>query len=126
MTTPQKINVVRAAEAQISTQFEPYIVGDVNNHQVKVAKFGAEFDWHAHELEDEAFFVLVGRIAIDFQDGTVTLDSGDFLVVPRTIKHRPRALSNNPIVLMFEPASTLNTGDADSTYTHEALNRLSP
>ena len=123
---PRKLNIVERANAQIEKQFDPFVVGDVNDYQVKVAKFGPEFDWHAHEEEDEAFFILSGTIAIDFRDGTVTLDEGDFLIVPKTTEHRPRALTDNPIVLMFEPATTINTGDAESDLTQTALRRLSP
>ena len=123
---PRKLNIVERANAQIEKQFDPFVVGDVNDYQVKVAKFGPEFDWHAHEEEDEAFFILSGTIAIDFRDGTVTLDEGDFLIVPRTTEHRPRALTDNPIVLMFEPATTINTGDAESDLTQTALRRLNP
>ena len=64
---PSKINVLEAVDRKVKEVFHPFIVGDVNDSQVKVAKFGAEFDWHAHEREDEAFFVLRGRIAIDFR-----------------------------------------------------------
>jgi hypothetical protein len=60
---PSKINVLEAVDRKIRQVFHPFIVGDVNEAQVKVAKFGAEFDWHAHERGDEAFFVLRGRIA---------------------------------------------------------------
>jgi mannose-6-phosphate isomerase-like protein (cupin superfamily) len=67
---PSKINVLDAVDRKVKETFHPFIVGDVNDSQVKVAKFGAEFDWHAHEREDEAFFVLRGRIAIDFRDGS--------------------------------------------------------
>ena len=80
---PRKLNIVERANAQIEKQFDPFVVGDVNDYQVKVAKFGPKFDWHAHEEEDEAFFILSGTIAIDFRDGTVTLDEGDFLIVPK-------------------------------------------
>ncbi len=89
-----------------------------------MAKFGAEFDWHAHEREDEAFFVLRGRIAIDFRDGVQELGEGDFIVVPRGVEHRPRSLSLEPVILMFEPSSTLNTGDATSALTVRELDRL--
>ena len=121
---PRKVNIVEAADRQISTVFEPYIVGDVNNSQVKVAKFGTAFDWHSHANEDEGFFVLRGRIAIDFRDGTVELEEGDFIVVPRTVEHRPRSLTEKPTVMLFEPSSILNTGDAESGYTLENLKRL--
>ena len=121
---PSKINIVEVADRKIKKVFHPFIVGDVNESQVKVAKFGATFDWHAHDNEDEAFLVLRGRIAIDFRDGVAELDEGDFLVVPKGVEHRPRSLSHEPIVLMFEPATTLNTGNAESDLTVAELERL--
>jgi mannose-6-phosphate isomerase-like protein (cupin superfamily) len=121
---PAKLNIVQSADQQIFDVFDPHVVGDVNESQVKVAKFGDFFDWHAHPEEDEAFLVMRGRIAIDFRDGSVELGEGDFIVVPRTIEHRPRSLTVEPIVLMFEPATILNTGDADSDLTITELKRL--
>jgi mannose-6-phosphate isomerase-like protein (cupin superfamily) len=121
---PSKINILEAADRKIKHVFRPFIVGDVNDSQVKVAKFGETFDWHAHDREDEAFLVLRGRIAIDFRDGAVDLGEGDFIVVPRGVEHRPRSLAHEPIVLMFEPSTTLNTGNADSALTVTELARL--
>ncbi|WEX09896.1 cupin domain-containing protein [Chelativorans sp. AA-79] len=121
---PRKINLLEAADRQIQKVFDPHVAGDVNESQAKVAKFGEVFDWHAHEKEDEAFLVLRGRIAIDFRDGSVELDEGEFLVVPRAVEHRPRSLTREPVVLMFEPATTLNTGNAESDLTVTELKRL--
>ena len=124
MTVPRKINLVSAAESQINGVWQPHIAGDINDSQVKIAKFGEVFDWHAHEAEDEGFLVLKGRIAIDFRDGSVELGEGDFLVVPRGVEHRPRSITPEPIVLMVEPSTTLNTGNAQSALTVTQLNRL--
>ena len=124
MTVPRKINLVSAAESQIGGVWQPHIAGDINDSQVKIAKFGEVFDWHAHEAEDEGFLVLKGRIAIDFRDGSVEMGEGDFLVVPRGVEHRPRSLTPEPIVLMVEPSTTLNTGNAQSALTVTQLNRL--
>jgi mannose-6-phosphate isomerase-like protein (cupin superfamily) len=121
---PRAFNLIQAADEQITKAFDPHIAGDVNDSQVKIAKFGDVFDWHAHQNEDEAFLVLRGRVAIDFRDGTVELGEGDFVVVPRAIEHRPRSLTSQPVVLMFEPATTLNTGDAKSNLTVADLKRL--
>ena len=121
---PRKINLVEAADRAIDKVFDPHIAGDVNDAQAKVAKFGEMFDWHAHENEDEAFLVLRGRIAIDFRDGAVELGEGDFIVVPRAVEHRPRSLTKEPVVLMFEPSTTLNTGNAKSDLTVTDLKRL--
>lgn len=121
---PRKIALLEAADRRIEKVFDPHIAGDVNDSQVKIAKFGAVFDWHSHDEEDEAFLVLRGRIAIDFRDGVVELGEGEFIVVPKTVKHRPRALTEEPVVLMFEPATTLNTGNAESDLTVSDLKRL--
>src|SRR5579872_3923058 len=120
---PRKINLLDAAK-QITQVFKPRIAGDVNDSQVKIAKFGEAFDWHAHEHEDEAFLVLSGRVAIDFRDGAVEMGEGDFIVVPRGIEHRPRSLTKEPVVLMFEPATTVNTGNAPGRFTVTELERL--
>lgn len=121
---PRKINLLDEADRRIEKVFDPHIAGDVNNAQVKIAKFGETFDWHTHEDEDEAFLVLRGRIAIDIRDGSIELGEGEFMVVPRTVEHRPRSLTAEPVVLMFEPATTLNTGDAASDLTVAELKRL--
>ena len=123
---PEVMNIVAAADRQITETFDPFFVGDVNDAQVKVAKFGEAFDWHSHADGDEAFLVLRGRIAIDFRDGTVELGDGDFMVVPRAVEHRPRSLTREPLVLMIEPASTVNTGSVVSERTVKDLKRLSP
>jgi len=123
---PEKINILASAERQIKETFDPHIVGDVNDSQVKVAKFGKEFDWHSHADEDEGFLVLSGRIAIDFRDGTVELGEGDYLTVPRTVEHRPRSLTEEPVVVLFEPSTTLNTGDTVNDLTVSELKRLQP
>ena len=121
---PRKINLVQAADTKISKVFDPHVAGDINDSQAKVAKFGEVFDWHAHEAEDEAFLVLRGAIAIDFRDGVVELGEGDFIVVQRGVEHRPRSMTPEPIVLMFEPSTTLNTGNAKSDLTVTELKRL--
>ena len=120
---PRKINLLEAA-GQIEEVFKPRIAGEVNDSQVKIAKIGDIFDWHAHEREDEAFLVLSGRIAIDFRDGAVELGEGDFVVVPHGVEHRPRSLTKEPVVLMFEPATTVNTGNAQSRFTVTELERI--
>lgn len=123
---PVKLNILQSVDAQVKVVFQPYIVGDVNDSQIKVAKFGEVFDWHSHLNEDEGFLVLRGRIAIDFRDGTIELGEGDYLTVPRSVEHRPRSLTKKPVVLMIEPSTTLNTGDAKSDLTVSVLKQLKP
>lgn len=121
---PSKINILQAVDRKVKEVFHPFIGGDVNESRVKVTKFGAEFNWHAREHDDEAFFVLRRRIAIDFRDGVSEMSEGDFVVVPREIEHRPRSLSLEPVVLMFEPSATLSAGGAVSALTVRELGRL--
>lgn len=121
---PRKINLLDAADQWIEKVFDTHIAGNVNDSQVKIAKFGEMFEWHAHENEEEAFLVLRGQIAIDFRDGAVELGQGEFLVVPRGVEHRPRSLTAEPVVPMFEPATTLNTGGATRDLTVAELKRL--
>ena len=89
-----------------------------------MAKFGAEFDWHAHEREDEAFFVLRGRIAIDFRDGVAGIGRRRFCRRPARRRAPASVALPEPVVLMFEPSTTLNTGDAASALTVRELERL--
>ena len=97
----------------------PKIVGELNGQYVKVAKFEGEHVWHRHEGEDELFLVLRGHIDIHLRDGVVSLDEGELTIVPRGVEHKPVA-PQLAHVLMFEPASTRNTGSEDHQYTIEA------
>jgi len=90
--------------------WSPKIVGELNGQQVKVAKALGEFDWHRHESEDELFLVVKGEMRIELRDGAVQLREGEFFIVLRGVEHRPVAEVETH-VLLFEPASTLNTGN---------------
>ncbi len=103
--------------------WKPKIVGELNGQQVKVAKFSGPFVWHSHENEDELFLVIKGRFRMEFRDRAVWLEDGEFLVVPRGVEHRPVA-DQEVHVLLFEPATTLNTGNVINERTLEVLERL--
>ena len=122
--SPLAVHNLTSAGHAIPSPWQPRVAGEVNGHQVKVARFEGAFDWHSHALEDEAFLVIEGRIAIDLRDGSLELGSGDFLVVPRGTEHRPRALTDQAIVAMFEPASTINTGAELTERTQTNLEKL--
>ena len=109
--------------AQFSAHWQPKIVGELNGQQVKLAKFQGEFIWHSHEQEDELFLVLRGRFRMEFRDRQVDLQTGEFLIVPRGVEHRPVA-DEEVAVLLFEPAGTLNTGNTRSDRTVENLERI--
>ncbi len=96
--------------ALIDEHWRPKVVGALNGQEVKLVKLLGEFVWHHHEQEDELFLVLSGQLRIDFRDRSVTLDPGEFLVVPHGVEHRPVAEAE-VAVLLFEPADTRNTGN---------------
>jgi mannose-6-phosphate isomerase-like protein (cupin superfamily) len=109
--------------ARISDHWNPRIVGELNGQHVKLVKFEGEFIWHHHEHEDELFLVVDGRFRMDFRDREVWLEPGEFLIVPRGVEHRPVA-DEEVSVLLFEPASTVNTGNVVATLTRSELERL--
>lgn len=106
--------------SQFSDHWNPRIIAELNGQQVKAAKLLGEFDWHSHKNEDEMFLVVKGELRIDFRDGSEVLQEGDYIVIPKGQEHRPVA-EKEVEVLLFEPASTVNTGEnpvSDRTKTH--------
>ncbi len=119
---PEKVNL-RDKLARFSDHWNPRIVGELNGQQVKLVKFQGEFVWHHHDNEDELFLVVEGRFCMEFRDKRVWLEEGEFLVVPRGIEHRPVA-EQEVSILLFEPASTLNTGNVHNERTVAELQRV--
>jgi mannose-6-phosphate isomerase-like protein (cupin superfamily) len=118
----KKVNLAEKL-ALFSEHWSPRIVGELNGQQVKLAKLQGEFVWHQHAEEDELFLVLKGRLLIHLRDRVVELDEGEFFVVPRGVEHKPVA-EDEVHVLLFEPASTLNTGNVQDDRTRKSLERL--
>ena len=111
----EKVNVSEKL-ALFSDYWNPRIVADLNGQQVKVVKLKGPFVWHQHAGEDELFLVVRGRLRMEFRDRAVELGEGELIVVPRGVEHRPVAEAE-VAVLLFEPASTLNTGDVRNERT---------
>jgi mannose-6-phosphate isomerase-like protein (cupin superfamily) len=109
--------------ARFQDHWRPRVVGELNGQQVRLAKFQGEFVWHHHEHEDELFLVVRGSFRMEFRDRVVELSEGEFLIVPRGVEHRPVA-EREVEVLLFEPASTVNTGSAGGERTVPDLERL--
>ena len=104
--------------SKIAQPWSPRIVAELNGQHVKLAKLDGDFVWHAHPAEDEMFLVVAGRLRMDFRDRQVWLEPGELLVVPRGVEHKPYA-PDGCSVMLFEPAGTLNTGDAGGERTVE-------
>lgn len=106
-----------------SEHWTPKIAGELNGQHVKLAKFKGEFVWHKHDHEDELFFVVEGILKIEFRDKTILLNKNEFLIVPKGVEHRPVA-ENEVWVMLFEPSTTLNTGDSQNELTQHHLDRI--
>ncbi|MET0618979.1 MAG: cupin domain-containing protein [Thermoanaerobaculia bacterium] len=104
-------------------RFHPKIVGDLNDHQVKVVKVLGDFVWHHHENEDELFLVVKGRMRMGLRDGDIELSEGELFIVPKGVEHKPSADEECWIVLI-EPVSTLNTGNVVGEKTVAELERI--
>jgi len=117
-----KINL-RQKFSCFSQHWSPKIAGELNGQYVKLVKFQGPFVWHHHDHEDELFLVVKGRFRMEFRDRHVWLEEGEFLIVPRGVEHRPVA-EEEAHVLLFEPASTLNTGNVRNERTLERLEKI--
>ena len=108
----------RAKLATFDEPWVPKVVAELNGQYVKVAHFEGAYVWHSHAEEDELFYVLSGSLDIELRDRVVSLAPGELFVVPRGVEHRPVA-HGRVQCLMFEPATTRNTGADDHAYTIE-------
>lgn len=130
--TDRKKRVLKAIDvAQKLAAFDeywvPHVIAQLNSQAVKLVKFQGEFVWHSHDTEDELFFVLDGSFRMEIREGSteyhVTLERGEMIVIPRGVEHRPVA-KNEVAVMLFEPLTTVNTGDADDERRVTSLPRL--
>ena len=117
-----KINL-DAAFARIREHWSPTVAGELNGQMIKLVKFVGEFVWHHHDHEDEMFLVHRGAFIMEFRDRRVELRAGDFIIVPRGVEHRPVA-EHEAEVILFEPATTLNTGNIENERTRRTLDRI--
>lgn len=109
--------------SSFSDHWNPRVIAELNGQQVKLVKFQGPFTWHHHENEDELFMVVKGRFRMEFRDHTVWIEQGELIVVPRGVEHRPVA-DEETAVLLFEPASTLNTGNIENEFTIRDLESI--
>jgi mannose-6-phosphate isomerase-like protein (cupin superfamily) len=109
--------------AKISEYWKPYVAAELNGQMVKFDKLKGEFVFHHHENEDEMFLVVKGRFRMEFRDRHEWIEEGEFIVVPRGVEHRPVA-EDECWILLFEPSSTLNTGNVVNERTLPELERV--
>ncbi|WP_428630486.1 cupin domain-containing protein [Sphingopyxis sp.] len=121
--TIDKVNLA-AAFATFGDHWNPRVAGDINNFLVKLVKFAGKFDWHHHDIEDELFLVVAGRMKMGLRDRDVIVETGEFIIVPHGTEHCPEAMDGECHVLLLEPNSTLNTGNVETEKTRLTLERL--
>ena len=103
--------------------WSPKIIGELNGQQIKLVKLQGEFIWHQHEREDELFFVVKGQLKMEFRDRTEIINENELIIVPHGVEHKPVA-EEEVWIMLFEPATTLNTGDEENERTKKELERL--
>jgi mannose-6-phosphate isomerase-like protein (cupin superfamily) len=118
----EKVNL-QEKFSRFSDRWSPKIVGELNDCYVKLVKLQGEFIWHHHELEDELFLVVKGRLRMCFRDREVALEPGEFIIVPRGVEHLPLAEEETHILLL-EPKTTLNTGNVSNERTVANLEHI--
>ena len=118
----EKVNLAEKAAA-ISDYWNPRLVGELNGQHVRLVKFQGAFVWHSHDHEDEMFLVVQGDFEMHLRDRVIPLREGEFLIVPRGVEHCPVAASE-VAVLLFEPSTTVNTGNVVEARTQTRVPRL--
>ena len=118
----EKINLMQKLSL-FNEYWSPKIAGELNNQQVKLVKFLGDFVWHKHDEEDELFFVVKGTFVMELRDKNIELNEGEFLIIPKGVEHRPVA-EKEVWVMLFEPATTLNTGNVLNEKTKMELERI--
>ena len=106
--------------AAIKEYWHPYLIGELNENYLKLAKVKDEFVWHKHDHEDELFIIYKGTLIMDFRDKTVEVKTGEVLLVPKGVEHRPRTNGEDVYVMLVEPKQTKHTGElvTEKTVTH--------
>ena len=118
----EKVNITEKLSL-FNDYWNPRIVGELNGQHIKLAKFEGEFVWHKHENEDEMFLVISGILKMEFRDKTVEIKPNEFIIVPKGVEHKPVAESEVSVML-FEPNTTLNTGNTKGELTRESLEKI--
>jgi mannose-6-phosphate isomerase-like protein (cupin superfamily) len=118
----EKVNVEEKL-LTFSDYFNPRIAGELNGQHIKLVKFKGEFVWHHHEKEDELFYVVKGSFDMHMRDKVITVNEGEFIIMPRRVEHK--LVANEEVeIMLFEPASTVNTGNIISEKTRTNLESI--
>jgi mannose-6-phosphate isomerase-like protein (cupin superfamily) len=119
---PGKVNLLQKFSF-FDEYWSPKIVGELNGQQVKLVKFKGEFVWHHHEQEDELFYVVKGHFEMHYRERVDVINEGEFVIIPKMTEHKPVA-HEEVWVMLFEPASTINTGNTENDFTKKELQQV--
>jgi mannose-6-phosphate isomerase-like protein (cupin superfamily) len=118
----EKINIAEKLST-FTDYFNPRVAGELNGQQVKLVKFQGEFVWHHHDNEDELFYVVKGSFDMHLRDKIITVNAGEFLIIPHGVEHKP--VANEEVeIMLFEPATTVNTGNIINERTRNNLEKI--
>jgi mannose-6-phosphate isomerase-like protein (cupin superfamily) len=119
------MNTVNLREkfSMFNDYWNPRIAGELNGQQIKLVKLKGAFAWHHHEKEDELFYVVKGSFIMEFLDKTIQINEGEFIIVPKGVEHRPNA-QEEVWIMLFEPATTINTGETENEFTKKELETI--
>lgn len=118
----KKVNIDEKLST-FSDHWNPRVIGELNGQYVKAVKLKGEFVWHHHDTEDELFLVIKGKLRMEFRDHIEEVNEGEFIIVPHGVEHKP--VANEEVqILLFEPASTLNTGNVENEKTRKTLEHI--
>ena len=118
-----KINIAQKL-ALFTDYWNPRIAGELNGQHIKLVRFKGEFVWHKHENEDEMFLVIKGNFTMELRDKSIDINEGEMIIIPKGTEHRPVA-KDEVHIMLFEPVSTLNTGDVKNELTRDSLEKIS-
>ena len=117
-----KINISQKL-SQFTDYWNPRIAGELNGQHIKLVKFKGDFIWHKHDNEDEMFLVIKGSFIMELRDGPIHINEGEFIIIPKGMEHRPVA-TDEVHIMLFEPASTINTGNQINEFTRDQLETI--
>ncbi len=109
--------------AALTEYWSPQVIGQINDQYVKVARVKGDLAWHKHDHEDEMFFILSGRLTIEYEDKQVHLEAGDFHIVPRNTMHNP-VCEEECLIMLVEPVDTAHTGTKQTEKTKAVADQL--
>ena len=118
----EKVNLAEKFSL-FTDHYNPRIIGELNDQHVKAVKLKGEFVWHKHDHEDELFLVVKGMLTMQLRDKIIEINEGEFLIVPKGVEHKPVA-EEEVHILLFEPATTLNTGNVQNEMTRATLEKI--